>query len=39
MSKDLPAEESLFALLLCDVMIPAELGGAPRTRLRCVPCT
>jgi len=32
MSEDLPAEESLFARLLCDVMIPAELSEALRAR-------
>jgi hypothetical protein len=30
MSKDAPGEESLFARLLCDVMIPAELSEGLR---------
>ena len=32
MSNDLPNEESLFARLLCDVMIPAELSEALRAQ-------
>lgn len=32
MSKDLQPEEALFARLLCDVMIPAELSEALRAR-------
>jgi hypothetical protein len=32
MSEETPARETLFARLLCDVMIPAELSAAIRAQ-------